>query len=341
MSSVTKISLDHFRVPADVGRKTARDDAALGEHEDAIAQRHDEFHVVLDDHECRAPLDVDRLQPVAQARQHGQIDAAGRFVEQGKAGARYECHGGVEQFLLAVAQAARLLTGEMIEPEKLQHPVRRFGKSGIGRAHQAREHGALVLLARQDQVLARGQLREDLRQLKRAADAKPVEIAGAQAGHRTAIDTHIARARPQLSEDAIEQCRFATAVGADDAGNFAFRDVERHPVHGHYAAEALLQVAHREHRAHRAPSLCTAASGPATDVSAVDLAPGLPAGLTRRAARPSRPEGHTTISTTTSSSKLSDKPNANGVGSTNCTSGAYSAPEMPPSPAPSANAISV
>jgi len=45
--------------------------------------------------------------------------------------------------------------------------------------------------------------------------------------------------------------------------------------------------------------------------------------------------------TTTISSKLSDKPNANGVGSTNCTSGAYSAPEMPPRPAPSANAISV
>src|SRR6476660_7101593 len=97
MSSVTKISLDHFRVPADVGRKTARDDAALGEHEDAIAQRHDEFHVVLNDHECRAPLDVDRLQPVTQARQHGQIDAAGRFIEQGKTGARYECHCGVER----------------------------------------------------------------------------------------------------------------------------------------------------------------------------------------------------------------------------------------------------
>src|SRR3954462_718747 len=111
MSSVTKVSLDHFRIPADVGWTTARDDADLGEHEDAIAQRHDEFHVVLDDHERRAPLDVDRFQPVAQARQHRQIDAAGRFIEQGKAGARYECHCGVEQFLLAVAQAAGLLVG--------------------------------------------------------------------------------------------------------------------------------------------------------------------------------------------------------------------------------------
>src|SRR3979411_3439044 len=97
MSSVTKISLDHFRVPADVRRTTARDDAALGEHEDAIAQRHDEFHIVLYDDEGRAPLDVDRLQPVAQARQHCQIDAPGRLIEQGKAGARHEYHTGAHQ----------------------------------------------------------------------------------------------------------------------------------------------------------------------------------------------------------------------------------------------------
>ena len=46
---------------------------------------------------------------------------------------------------------------------------------------------------------------KDLQQLKRAAHAQPVEIARPHAGHRAAVEMHIARARPQLSEDAVEQ----------------------------------------------------------------------------------------------------------------------------------------
>src|SRR4029077_9368488 len=107
-------------------------------------------------------------------------------------------------------------------------------------------------------------------------------IARPQTRHRTAVEMHIARTRPQLSEDAIEQGRLAAAVRADDAEDFAFVDVERHPIDRDDAAEAFPQIVHRQHRAHRAPSPCAAASGPTTDVSAADLAPGLAAGLVRR-----------------------------------------------------------
>src|SRR5262245_32370424 len=106
---------------------------------------------------------------------------------------------------------------------------------------------------------------------------------------------HIARARPQLPENAVEQRRLAAAVGTDDAEYLASVDVERHPVDRDDAAEALLEVAHREHRSHRAPSPGTAASGRVTGASAAPL----PAGLVRRSARPSRPEGHSAISTIT------------------------------------------
>src|SRR2546423_6139964 len=49
--SVAKICLDDFRVAAHVGGMAFRDDAAFGQHHDARAQRHDEFHIVLDHHE--------------------------------------------------------------------------------------------------------------------------------------------------------------------------------------------------------------------------------------------------------------------------------------------------
>src|SRR5262245_12728328 len=295
MSSMAKVSLDHFRIAADLRRRAPRDDAALGEHEDAIAQRHHEFHVVLDDDEGRAPFDVDGLEPVAQAREHGQVDTAGRLVEQRKARTRHERHRGVKQLLLSVAQAPRLLLGKVLEPEKFEHAVRRRGKPSIGWADQAREHVAPVLLARQDQIVAHAQLREDLKELKGAADAQPIEVAGTQSRHRTAVEMHITRARPQLSEDAVEQRRLATAVGTDDAEYLAFVDLERHPVDRDNAAEALLEVAHGEHWTHRAPSLCTAGSGRVTGASAAPL----PAGLVRRSTSPSRPEGHNAISTIT------------------------------------------
>ena len=152
----------------------------------------------------------------------------------------------------------------MAEPEKIEHPVGRRGQPGVAPADQAREHGALVLLARQDQVLAHGQLRKDLQQLEGAAHAEPVEIARPHAGDRAAVEMHVAGARPQLPEDAVEQGRLAAAVGADDAENLALVDLERHAVDGDDAAEALSEIVHGEDGAHRAPSRCVAASaGPA------------------------------------------------------------------------------
>ena len=52
-------------------------------------------------------------------------------------------------------------------------------RPGVARAEQARQHASPMLLAGEDQVLAHGQLREDLQQLEGAADAQPVESEGA------------------------------------------------------------------------------------------------------------------------------------------------------------------
>src|SRR6185436_3262392 len=146
--------------------------------------------------------------------------------------AGHERHGHVEQLLLAVAQPARLLVGEMPEPEEAEHALGRGRKAGVRPADEAREHAALMLLPGEDQVRAYGQVRKDLQQLEGAADAEAVEVAGPHAGHRAAVEAHVARARLQLAEDAVEQRRLAAAVRADDAEDLLLLDVERNAVDG-------------------------------------------------------------------------------------------------------------
>ena len=121
--------------------------------------------------------------PLLQIGEHGQVDAAGGLVEQHQPRPAHERHRGVEQLLLAVAQAAgRLRSARWTS---LKKPIIRSAasvKPGIGRAEQPRQHAALMLLAGEDQIVAHRQFRKHLQQLKGAADAQAVEIAGAQAG---------------------------------------------------------------------------------------------------------------------------------------------------------------
>ena len=51
-----EVSLDDVRVAHDVLRRAARDDLAGIEHDDAVCQRHDGPHDVLDEHDRRTPV---------------------------------------------------------------------------------------------------------------------------------------------------------------------------------------------------------------------------------------------------------------------------------------------
>src|SRR5215213_7927668 len=229
----TEVGFDDLRVAADLLGRALGDDAALGEHQDAGAQRHDEFHVVLDDDERRALRGVDLAQALAQPGEHGGIDAAGRLVEQHETRSGHERHRHVEQLLLPIAQARGLLFGERGQPEELDHLVSGAAEPGVAPPNQPRPHRSLVLLPGEDQVLAHGKLREHLQELESAADAEAVEVARPLAGERAPVDAHFAGRRRQLAED------------------LAFVHVEGNVVDGADAAERLRQAAHLEDRARR------------------------------------------------------------------------------------------
>ena len=138
----------------------------------------------------------------------------------------------------------------------------------------------LCSCAGENQVLAHGQLGEDLQQLERAADAEPVEVARPHAGDGAAVELHLAGTRPELAEDAVEQRRLAAAVRPDDAEDLALVDVERHAVDGLDAAEALARG--------RAPSgQCSSQAGRLARERAARQ--GRAGRSARRPAAPSRP----------------------------------------------------
>src|SRR4030095_2670591 len=104
--------------------------ASFRQDEHTCAQGHDEFHLVLDDDKRRLALSVIGLKPLAQVSEHGEGPAPGRLIKQDKASPGHKGHGGIEQFLLPVAQRARLFFREMRQAKELNHL--------FGRATEAR-----------------------------------------------------------------------------------------------------------------------------------------------------------------------------------------------------------
>src|SRR5215472_5166436 len=239
MASVAKVRLDDLGIGADARGIAERQHLAFDKDEDAGGERHYEFHIVLNDHERRAGFAVERQQALLERPEHRRVDAACRLIEQRQARARHEGHGGIEQLLLSVAERASQRVGVLVQAEEPEHAIGFGAKSRVSSAEETRDHGATVLLPREDKVFAHGHLWKDLQELKGTADTKPVELAGAHSRHPSAIDEDFAAARPQLAEDAVEEGGLAAAIGADDTENLTLADLERDVVDGGDAVEAL------------------------------------------------------------------------------------------------------
>ena len=97
-------------------------------------------------------------------------------------------------------------------------------------------HGRDVLLDRH--------VREQLQILERAADAEPRDLPVRQADDGLAEPEHLAAVRHQLAGHQVEQRGLAGAVGADQRGDDAGAQRERHVVDGLEAAESLRGTGH-------------------------------------------------------------------------------------------------
>ena len=168
---------------------------------------------------CSALIACSRSLQIAE---HGQVDAAGRLVEQHEARPGHEGHRGVEQLLLAVGQAAGLLVGEMPEPEEVDHLV--------GRRPEARHRAARTAATAScpDAPARPGSGSRAPISCGKTCSSWKVRLTpsrlrsqGRMPVTSLAVDLDLAVGRLQLAEDAVEQGRLAAAVRADDAEDLA------------------------------------------------------------------------------------------------------------------------
>ena len=107
-----------------------------------------------------------------------------------------------------------------------------------------------MLLAGEDQVLAHGQLREDLQELEGAAHAEAVEVGRAHAGDVLAVEADLALVRRSWPRMQLNRVDLPRAVRADDAEDLALAHLEGDAVHRRDAAEALGDAFDFENRLH-------------------------------------------------------------------------------------------
>ena len=125
---------------------------------------------------------------------------------------------------------------------------------------QVQPHAA-PRLDRQPHVLEHAQVREQVGQLERAAQAAPRALGRRERGDLVAADEHLPGAGLELTGDQVEVGGLAGAVGPDDRGQRAGLERARHGVDGDVAAEPDRQLPRFERRGHRCVRWCVRDAG--------------------------------------------------------------------------------
>src|SRR5262249_59378760 len=97
------------------------------------------------------------------------------------------------------------------------------------------------------EVLKRGQATEDAHLLEHPHDAGAEHLVGPVASDVLTEEPHSAPLRPIEARDEIEQRGLPRSVWTDETDELAGSNRERDVVDGHDAAEALAQIAERQH----------------------------------------------------------------------------------------------
>ena len=174
--------------------------------------------------------------------------AGRRLVEHVDARLERHQHRHLELPLVAVRQAARRGVDAVAEAHLLDQRARPLERLLAIEPHREQAEALVALrLHREANVLEHAQVREQLRQLERAAEAAVGARRHRLAGDVGAVQPDRAGAGAQLARDQVEVGRLAGAVRADDRGQRAGREGARDAVDGDVAAEADREVACLEH----------------------------------------------------------------------------------------------
>src|SRR5262249_8180022 len=100
------------------------------------------------------------------------------------------------------------------------------------------------------QVFSRGEIDEQLRNLKRSRDPELRDASRRASSEFKAIQRDRTAIWLEITGDHVDESCLACAIGADQANLLPSRDVDRQAIRGNHGAESLFELAYRKQRRH-------------------------------------------------------------------------------------------
>jgi hypothetical protein len=173
---------------ADLVGRARRQDAAVDQHGDAVGQRKDRVHVVLD--QQHGALALQAAQQLDHALALLDAHARHRLVEQQQAGIGRQRHGDLELALLAVAQGGGERTGAIAEAHRVEPLPRGTAQVLVAPCVGQEPEGVAVMrLDGERHIVEGGELAQHRGDLERPRETQPHPRMGRQARHVAAGET--------------------------------------------------------------------------------------------------------------------------------------------------------
>src|SRR5215211_3432842 len=218
-----EIGVEYERVLLDLARRPLADAGPAGEHQYRVTEVEHEGHVVLDDEEGLA-LPIELADHLRHPRHEGRVYSPGRLVEHDQLWVEHQHLRELDQLLLPERELGGALVAEFPHADELQQLL---GARCLRTADCAR-----VQLAQReaghwgDDVLERGHLGEQPRDLKRAPESQVHPPPGAQAVDPAAGEPNLAAVGGHRPPDQVEDGGLPRAVRADQGRDRALLDGE-------------------------------------------------------------------------------------------------------------------
>src|SRR5262249_481919 len=181
----------------------------------------------------------------AQPEGFGGVHPRRRLVQREELGLRGEGAGHLQAALVPVGQASRRIVGAGADADELEQlesaplGIALFAQRRAVSQDRADDAGPGARVPADHHVLERREVREQADVLEGARDTGDRHFVGRQAGQRLGVEHEaptVGRVDPRQH---VEERGLAGAVWADQAEDFAGRDLERHFAQRLHAAEAL------------------------------------------------------------------------------------------------------
>ncbi len=180
-----KVGLDDGGVFPDFLGRSLGDSLAVIEDEDALADAHDDFHIVLDQEDGERKAVADGKDHLHESVLFGGVHAGGGFIEEEKSRAGGQGAGDFEASLVAVGQRVGAFLHEVPEVQDIEEFEGDFTGEGLlavkaGRAQDGgRQTLAVVGVLGDHDIIEDGKPVKEADILEGACDAGPGDAVGA------------------------------------------------------------------------------------------------------------------------------------------------------------------